>query len=80
MWTATGRCVVRDSNSGHQLLFPHANWCPIFASWTTQVLMHMGAMTTIGQMGQQVGPHSGGRRPKEMMRMQPCSLYLHVIS
>ena len=24
--------VVRDSNSGHQLLLPPANWCPIFAS------------------------------------------------
>lgn len=22
-------------NSGHQLLFPPAKWCPIFASWTT---------------------------------------------
>ena len=30
------RCVVRDSNSGHQLLLPPANWCPIFASRTTQ--------------------------------------------
>ena len=29
-------CVVRDSNSGHQLLLPPANWCPIFASGTTQ--------------------------------------------
>ena len=27
--------VVRDSNSGHQLLLPPANWCPIFASRTT---------------------------------------------
>ena len=27
--------VVRDSNSGHQMLFPPANWCPIFASRTT---------------------------------------------
>ena len=27
-----GRCVVRDSNSGHQLLFTPAKWCPIFAS------------------------------------------------
>ena len=24
------RCVVRDSNSGHQLLLPPANWCPTF--------------------------------------------------
>ena len=24
-------CVVRYSNSGHQLLLPPANWCPIFA-------------------------------------------------
>ena len=30
------RCVVRDSNSGHQLLLSPANWCPIFASRTTQ--------------------------------------------
>ena len=29
-------CVVRYSNSGHQLLLPPANWCPIFASRTTQ--------------------------------------------
>ena len=29
--------MVRDSNSGHQLLSPPANWCPIFAVWTTQV-------------------------------------------
>ena len=30
------RCVVRDFNSGHQLLLPPANWCPTFASRTTQ--------------------------------------------
>ena len=30
-----GACVVRDSNSGHQLLLPPANWCPMFASRTT---------------------------------------------
>ena len=24
-------CVDRDSNSGHQLLLPPAQWCPIFA-------------------------------------------------
>ena len=29
-------CVVRDSNSVHQLLLPPANCCPIFASRTTQ--------------------------------------------
>ena len=23
--------MARDSNSGHQLLLPPANWCPIFA-------------------------------------------------
>ena len=28
--------VVRDSNSGHQLLLPPANWCPMFAFRTTQ--------------------------------------------
>ena len=28
--------MVRDSNSGHQLLLPPANWCPIFASRATQ--------------------------------------------
>ena len=28
--------VVRDSNSGHQLLLPTADWCPIFAVWTTR--------------------------------------------
>ena len=33
---ASERCVIRDSNSGHQLLLPPANWCPIFAFWTTQ--------------------------------------------
>ena len=32
------RGVVRDSNSGHQLLLPPANRCPIFASWTMQRL------------------------------------------
>ena len=25
-----------DSNSAHQLLLPPANWCPMFAYWTTQ--------------------------------------------
>ena len=30
------RCVARDSNSGHQLLLPSANCCPIFAVWATQ--------------------------------------------
>ena len=34
----------RDSNSGHQLLLPTANWCPIFASRTTQ-----GATQSSGQ-------------------------------
>ena len=75
MWTATGRCVVRDSNSGHQLLFPHANWCPTFASRATQALMHMGAMATIGQMGQQVGTR-GRRSPSAAAvsapRPRPC--------
>ena len=27
--------VVRESNSGHPLLLPPANWCPMFASRTT---------------------------------------------
>ena len=27
--------VVRDSNSGRQLLLPTATWCPMFASRTT---------------------------------------------
>ena len=31
------RGVVRDSNSGHLLLLPPANLCPMFASRTTQV-------------------------------------------
>ena len=30
------RCAVRDSNSGHQLLLPPANCCPIFAFRTSQ--------------------------------------------
>ena len=30
------RCVVRDSNPGHQLLSPPANRCPMSASRTTQ--------------------------------------------
>ena len=30
------RCMVQTSNSGHQLLFPPANWCPVFAPRTTQ--------------------------------------------
>ena len=25
------QCVVQTSNSGHELLVPFANWCPIFA-------------------------------------------------
>ena len=29
------RCVVRDSNLGHQLLLPPAHWCPIFAPRAT---------------------------------------------
>ena len=29
-------CVVRYSNLGPQLLLTPANWCPIFASRTTQ--------------------------------------------
>ena len=29
-------CGPFDSNSGHQLLFPPANLCPISTSWTTQ--------------------------------------------
>ena len=32
-------CVVQTSNSGHQLLLPPANWCPIFASRTTHRLI-----------------------------------------
>ena len=35
-WEVAKRCVVRGSNSGHQLLLPPASWCPIFAVWTTQ--------------------------------------------
>ena len=35
------RCVVRDSNLGHPLLLPPANWCPMFASRTTQGLVHL---------------------------------------
>ena len=31
--------MVRDSNFGHQLLLPPANWCPMFASRTTQALI-----------------------------------------
>ena len=29
-------CVVQTSKSGHQLLLPPADWCPTFASRTTQ--------------------------------------------
>ena len=32
---AAAACVVRDSNSGHQLLLTPANCCPMFALWTT---------------------------------------------
>ena len=28
--------MVRDSKSGHQLLLPSADWCPMIAVWTTQ--------------------------------------------
>ena len=37
-----GGCVVRDSNSGHQLLLTPAKWCPIFASRTTQERAGLG--------------------------------------
>ena len=33
--------MVRDSNSGHQLLLPPANWCPTFASRTTQDIIEL---------------------------------------
>ena len=28
--------MVQTSNLGHQLLLPSADWCPVFAVWTTQ--------------------------------------------
>ena len=28
--------VARDSNSGHRLLLPPADWCPVFAIWTAR--------------------------------------------
>ena len=28
--------MAQHSNSGHQLLLPPADWCPVFAVWTTQ--------------------------------------------
>ena len=31
--------MFRDSNSGHQLLLPTADWCPTFATRTTQVFV-----------------------------------------
>ena len=37
--SSSSRCVVRDSNSEHQLLLPPTNWCPIFVSRTTQVML-----------------------------------------
>ena len=33
------QCVIQDFNSGRQLLLPPANWCPIFASRTTQIAL-----------------------------------------
>ena len=37
--------MVRESNSGHQLLLPPANWCPMFASRTTQSQLAEAAET-----------------------------------
>ena len=37
-------CVVQESNSGHQLLLPPANWCPIIASRTTHRCHSSGCM------------------------------------
>ena len=51
--------VVRDSNSGHQLLLPPANCFPMFASRTTQA----PADAVDG-----VGFHSGGRRQPDFRR------------
>ena len=31
--------MVRHSNSGHQLLLPPADWCSMFASRATQVVL-----------------------------------------
>ena len=40
-FVAARRPVVRDSNSGHHLLLPPANCCPIFASRTTRQQSNM---------------------------------------
>ena len=59
---------VRDfavRGPGHQLLLPPANWCPIFAVWTTQgkvadqfgaesqldILVHNAATKQVGRHG-----------------------------
>ena len=58
------RCVVRDSNSGHQLLLPPANWCPIFASRTMQgcpgAPLHAGRVRCSGR-GRGSEPGDAGR-------------------
>ena len=43
------RCdVVQDSKSGHQLLRLPSNFCPFFASWTTQA--ELGAVSGLLQL------------------------------
>ena len=45
--------MARNSNSGHQLLFPPANCCPIFAVWTTQG--YSSYPKALGRTGRRVG-------------------------
>ena len=37
------QCVVQESNLGHQLLSPPANWCPMFASRTANMMRRQHA-------------------------------------
>ena len=44
-------CVVRDFNSGHQLVLPPAKWCPIFVSRTAQGPARCGQGRSGGKSG-----------------------------
>ena len=48
-----------DSHSGHQLLLPPANWCPILAPWTTQGPAGCGG--TRASRGRRCRPRPPGR-------------------
>ena len=55
-------CVVQDSNSGHQLLVPPANWCPMFAPY------HAGIQSKLAT------PAATSPRPYREVRRRPRRL------